>query len=142
MDGTIVGHWQLGPGIIVSRNEEMAVVLFEKDNRERPIALENLTSESGKPLISPQLIGRDVKTERAKSEEHLYEYIREAGHPVFTDYPSAAKLVEVLKSRGANVSSAGTISSMASSLKKRGMIRYAEGVKGSGWIAVPGSIDV
>lgn len=133
MESEIVEHWQHGVGMIVRKEDDCAVVLFEKDNRERVISLANLRLESGAPLVSPQLIGRS-KTARERSIDALYEHIRQEGKPVFTDYPSAAKLVGVLNSQGANISSAGSITSMVSTLHKRGLIRQAEGVRGSGWI--------
>jgi hypothetical protein len=133
MEGKIVEHWQHGTGLIVRHDGDIAVVLFEKDNKERGIRIENLKDESGKPLISPKVVG-PTKSLESNNLDRLYEHIRGAGKPVFTDYMSAHSLVQVLNSEGADIGSAGTISAMASALHKRGLTRYAEGVKGSGWI--------
>lgn len=133
MEGKMVEHWQHGTGIIVRHDGDVAVVLFEKDNKERGIRIENLKDESGRPLMAPKLVGR---TELIGDvvEAALYEHICREGKPVFTDYRSAAKLVDMLCSQGISVSSAGSITGSASRLHKRGLIRYAEGVKGSGWV--------
>ena len=138
MGGEIVGHWQHGEGILVRDvDEESALVLFE-DNKERVILKANLTDESGLPLIARKVIGRPDQSLLEGldlNKRLLYEYIRRAGRPVFTDYPSAPALIQVLKSEGATIGSAGTLSSLASQLHKReGLIDYAGGVRGSGWV--------
>jgi hypothetical protein len=137
MEGKMVEHWQHGTGMVVRSEADVAYVLFEKDNRERMIALTNLTDESGRPLVSVKPVG-PTKTVRERNMDTLYEHVCEIGKPVFTDYPSAARLMQELNSKGASFGSAGTITGYMSQLHKRGLVDYAEGVRGSGWVPVKG----
>ena len=137
MSGKIVCHWQHGVGLLISHDGELGTVLFEKDNRERVLALANLTDEAGKPLVqkpASEVIGRVRKTKRECNMDVLYEHIRQAGKPVFTDYPSCPQLMQELNSKGGTFGSAGTLSGYASALHKQGLIDFAEGCRGSGWV--------
>lgn len=67
----------------------------------------------------------------------LLDIIRASQKPVFTGYafPEALEVLKTLRDKGFNITSLGTLSGVASSLHKKGLIAYASGEKNSGWIA-------
>lgn len=103
----------------------------EEDGNEYWISKDKLNRQASRASVKASRRGETVA-------DGLLAFIRTSARPISTAYSDAGafEVLKTLQSQGFNVSSLGTLSGAASTLHKNGLIKYANGSKDSGWVAV------